>query len=81
LTAHRAGHRLERAGALGPVDEIERVGQATRPVGSKLRHHHQAIGLGIRQRPQQRGIGDGEHRAVGADAEREREYGDQRECR
>ena len=52
-----------------------------RPSGSDLRHGDESIGVGVWQRPQQRRVGDGEHRAVGADAERQRQHGDHRECR
>ena len=39
----------------------------------------EAVGFGIRQRPQQHGADDGEDRGVGADAERQRQDGGQRE--
>jgi hypothetical protein len=40
----------------------------------------QAIRVWIRQRPQQHGVHDGEERGGGADAERKREYDDQRKA-
>ena len=39
------------------------------------------VGVRIRQRPQQHGLDDGEHRGVGADAERQRQDGGDREQR
>jgi hypothetical protein len=44
-----------------------------------LVHHHQPVLIGIRQWFQHHGVDDAEDRAGGADAERQREDGDQRE--
>ena len=46
-----------------------------------LPDHHESIGLRIGKRTNQRGVGQREHRAVGADAERECERGDRRKGR
>ena len=43
--------------------------------------HHETIGLGERERPQQRRVGEREEGAVGADAERQRDRRDDREAR
>ena len=42
---------------------------------------HQAIRIGVAERPQEHGVDEAEDRAVGADTERQREHGDQREGR
>jgi hypothetical protein len=47
----------------------------------KAFNHHQAIGIGKGERAQQQGVGDGENRGIGTDAERQRENGDQAERR
>ena len=48
-----------------------------KPLARRLPHHDQAIGGSReRQRPEKRRVGEREHRAVGADAERQRECGD-----
>src|SRR4029453_3051458 len=44
-------------------------------------HHHQVVALWIRERAQQYLIDDGEDGGVGANAEREREHGGNREAR
>ena len=44
-------------------------------------HADQSVGFGIRQRLQQHAVDDAEDGAVGADAERQREHGDEREAR
>ena len=45
-----------------------------------VEQHDQPIGIVIRQRPQQHAVDDGEDGGVGADAERERQHGDEREA-
>jgi hypothetical protein len=44
-------------------------------------HHHDAIRIAIRQRPQDHRVDDAENRRVGADAERERQQRDERKAR
>jgi hypothetical protein len=41
--------------------------------------HREAVGLGIRERPQQHAIDHGVNRGVGADAQPERQNGSERE--
>ena len=53
----------------------------SRPRGNAVRlapDVDQPIGVRIRQRPQQHGVDDAEHRGVGADAERQRQDRDER---
>ena len=77
-------HRLERLRTRSIVFEVER-GHAhhvgVRRVGVDVEHQHQAFLIGIREGPQQHGVDDAEHQRGGADAERQRQRGGQRESR
>ena len=55
--------------------------RTARDVRRRREHLHEAIGVAIRQRPQQDGADDAEDGGVGADAERERDHGDGGEAR
>ena len=53
---------------------------AKRPLG-RVGEHHQLLGRGHRQRPQQGGVDQAEDGGVGADAQRQRQHHRQREAR
>jgi hypothetical protein len=76
---YESGDRLERAAALVPVGHVERRHAGVGRALAALPDHDQPIGGRERQRAQQRGVDQREDRAVGADAERERHGGDERE--
>ena len=62
---------------LAPLEIVGDRGRGTLDSGTGIgvEHGHQAIRLGKRQRPHENRVHDGEDREVGADANREREYG------
>lgn len=62
-----------------PIEHVERRNPAVLLFLAALPHHHETIGVRQRQRPQQHGVHEREHGAVGADAERQRDRGHQRE--
>ena len=64
---------LERAAARLPVEQVERRGVALRNGRGLLPDRHEAIGVAVRKRAEERGIDEREDGAVGADAERERQ--------
>ena len=73
----RARTRCSAAASRGSSPARRRTGRiAARPRARAP----SASGLGIRQRPQQHAVDDAEDRAGGADAERERQDGDEREA-
>jgi hypothetical protein len=75
------GHGLERTSPFVPVPEGRRPdGAARRPRGA-LPDHDEALGVRVWQRPEQRGVDEGENGAVGANAEGERDRGQCREAR
>jgi hypothetical protein len=76
-------HPLEELGLGFPIEVVGRRDDVALalPSGVRLPHHHQAIRLGIRQRPDEDRVDDGEDRRVGADAERETGEGGEREYR
>ncbi len=67
--------RLEPAGLCPPVEKIRRRDAEARPAAREivLVDDHELLGLVVRQRLQQKRVGDGENRGVGPDAERERD--------
>jgi hypothetical protein len=81
--AHRVGaHRLEGAVPVAELEEF-RDGdpELVEPERGKLaRDKHQPLRVGIRQRPQHDTVHEAEDRAVGADSERERRDGQEREA-
>ena len=76
----RGSHRLEGPVPIAPVAEVEGRHAGPKKRSKPLGDHHQAIGLGERKWTEQGRVGEGEHRAVGADAERQRDGGHQREA-
>ena len=73
---------LEEAGFAPPVGVVAGRGPfvgrtAARP--QVLPDHHEPLRMRIGQRPEQDGVDDGEHRGVGADAERDRQDRDRGE--
>ena len=77
----KAGDRLERPAARVPVEHVRRRREASRVRAGGLPDRDQPIRVGVRQRPQQRRVDQREDRAVGADAERERQSPRRREHR
>jgi hypothetical protein len=78
-------HCLEHLTLFVPIAQVERRhGHPKRSWASvlsvSLPDHHQAIGVGEREVAQQRGVGEGEHRAVGADTKRQRQRRDEGEA-
>ena len=73
--------RLERSVPLLHITQVDRAHRRASGRRTPLPDHHQPIGLGVGQRAQHRRVGEREHRAVGADPERQRQYRDQREAR
>ena len=72
---------FERAVVALPIEPGRRRDRVMAVAVPRFVHHHQVFALGIRQRPQQQLIDDGEDRRVGADAERERQDDGDREAR
>jgi hypothetical protein len=77
---HR-GHPLEGLALHAPVAHVERGHAGLWRARQALPQHREAFGLAKWQRPHQRGIGQREDGAVDADAECQRERGDNREHR
>ena len=82
--AHREERRvLDRRRLRLAVDVVgnrhARLRQAHQRIG--VPDEHQPVGVRVRQRPQQHLVEQAENRGVGADAERQRQDGDQREDR
>ena len=75
------GDRRQGLLLLAPVQEIERRHAVVRETGSALPEHDEAIGLGEGEGPDERGVHQAEHRAVGADAGGEHDDGDGGETR
>ncbi len=71
------GHRVDDA-ALPDLFVFEIGEQPARKRRRSAPDVDDPIGVRIRQRPQQHGVDDAEHRGVGADAERQRQDGDHR---
>ena len=80
---HHAGGVLEDLRQAAIVDEVDRRDPLVRqPLAVvRLPHHRQAIGVGIRQRPQHDAIEHAEDRGGRADAERQRQHGGNGEAR
>ena len=76
------GGIFKRVIVLLPHQIVAHAHRAERKVSREVAHvdHRHAIGVGIRQGPQQDAVGDAEHRSIGADAQREREHGYEGEC-
>ena len=71
---------FERSVVALPIEPGRRRDRVVTVAAPRLVHHDQVFAVGIRQRPQQQLIDDGEDRGVGADAEREREDDGKREA-
>jgi hypothetical protein len=79
-----AGEIREDGIAAAPLVPFRRCGiESIRDVGLGVvdPDHHEAVGVGVRQRPDQHGVEHAEHRADPADAERERRDRDDRKRR
>jgi hypothetical protein len=76
-----AGNLLERPAPRVPVEHVERRHVAGGVLRGPLPQGDESIGLTEGQRPEQGRIDEREDRAVGADAERQGQRGDQREAR
>src|SRR5262245_46740160 len=73
---------LAVAAYLGPqIEVVGRRNTAAGVVGGGAEDALQPIPVGVRRRPQQVGVEGAEHRRVGADAEPERDDGDESESR
>ena len=91
LGAGRADERragpVERADALEDgvlLPPVEKRGRGDREAAELLQdlvHAHERVGLRVGERTQQHAVDDAEDRAAGADAERQRQDGDDREAR
>ncbi len=75
------GDQLEAAAAIVPVGHVDRRHAVARRAIRALPDHDQAIGIGEWQRTKQRRIDQREDGAVGANAERQRQDGHEREAR
>src|SRR5262245_13947945 len=70
---------LERRGPLLPLQVVS--GRRAVPASARLRpYKHELVGVRIRRRREQRGVDDAEDGRVRPNAERQRQYGDQREA-
>ena len=72
-------HRVEARRSVAPVDEVRMRYARGAAARVALAERDDAGGLAVRQRPQQHAVDDAEDRGVGADAERQRDHGDERE--
>src|SRR5690349_1979891 len=63
-----------------PIDHIRNRQQRAGAGGLGTPQHHETSGVGVRQRPEQYGPDDAEHRSVRPDAESEREHHGQGEA-
>ena len=71
---------LEHRAAVLPVEKICSRDDVAEPSGRLLPDEHDAVGIGVRKRSQEHTIDEAEDRAVGPDAEGEREDGDRCEA-
>src|SRR5262245_40245196 len=76
-------HILEDAVLLLPVEEVPHVDHILTAWirAPSFPHHHQPVGVGVRQGLQQHGMHYAEDRRIRADAERQRDHGHDRERR
>ena len=71
-----------RFGLFFPIEIIRRRNGELRKLRQlRFADHHDPVGIGIIERPEQHRVDDGENRGAGADTEREREDGDDGEAR
>ena len=75
------GDRREDALPLAVVEEVGRRDRRLIAPFERTEHVHELLGPLVGQRLEQRRIDDAEHRAVGADADAQREHDQEGECR
>ena len=75
------GERREDVLALAVVEEVGRRDRRLVAPFERTEHVHELLGPLVGQRLKQRRVDDAEHRAVGADADAQREHDEQGECR